>query len=394
MTSVPYSSKSAELRLTGYYSAFFAVYGIAIPLWPRWLEGQVSLENVGLVLGLSYWLKLVVVPVTSWVADTTGDRRRVMIALALIVFIGLLILPHMNGWVSYLVIWGIAGAALSTGIPLSDGLTMRLVQLLDLEFGTVRRWGSVSFMAVSLGVGALADWGGLDAIYYSILAASVLLLIAAYFTPRIYTKPDQGKAPFFKPLSLPNFPLFVVTVALLLSTHAALYGFSAIYWKSLGYSNTVITILWIVGVIAEIIMFSVSGRLIKRFGAMLMIIVAGLGGVVRWTLLAYATDLPVLVFAQLLHALTFALLYMSLIAYMTKRIPPAISASAQGLYDSLSMGVFFGILTMLAGYLFEIDPQYSFLLMTGCALLGVGLAVILLVRVRSYEKGLEQDERP
>ncbi len=386
MQTSDYSKRSAELRLSGYYTAFFAVYGIAIPLWPRWLEGQVSLEYVGLILGMSYWLKLIVVPATSWLADVTGDRRRVMIALACIVLAGIALLPWLNSWIFYMMIWGIAGAALSTGIPLSDGLTMRLVQLLGIEFGAVRRWGSVSFMVVSLGVGALADQFGLDAIYASIVAASILLLIAAWFCPKVYTEPEPNSAPFFKPLRLPNFPLFLVTVSLLLATHAALYGFSAIYWKSLGYSNTVITILWVMGVIAEIIMFSLSGRLIDRFGAMPMIIVAGCGGILRWTLLAYGESLPVIGFAQILHALTFALLYMSLISYMTKRVPPSISASAQGLYDSLSMGVFFGLLTMMAGFLFEISPSYSFLLMSGCSAVGLGLAVLLLTKVRAHEQ--------
>jgi len=386
MPIADYSQRSVELKLTGYYTSFFAVYGIAIPLWPRWLEGQVSLEYMGLVLGASYWLKLVVVPLTSWISDVTGDRRRVLIVLSLIVISGLIFLPFVSHWIWYAVIWGVAGAALSTGIPLSDGVTIRAVQLFGIEFGKVRRWGSVSFIVVTLAVGALADKFGLDAIYASILAMAVLLLIAAYFMPKIHTEPEANAAPFFKPLALPNFPLFLTAVALLLSTHAALYGFSAIYWTSVGYSNTVITVLWVVGVLAEITIFSFAGKLIGRYGAMPMIIVAGIGGVVRWSILASSTELPILVVGQLLHGLTFALLYMSMIAYMTKRIPPSIAASAQGLFDSLSMGVFFALLTMGAGYLFEINPAYSFLLMTVCSGIGVVLAVILLSKVRAAER--------
>ncbi len=386
MTQPIYTRKQAATRLTAYYTSFFAVYGIAIPLWPRWLEAQISLEYVGIVLGASYWLKLLVVPVASSIADIVGDRRRVMIFLSLMVFSGLLVLPFLDGWVPYAIVWGLAGAALSTGIPLSDGLTMRLGQLIGVEFGKVRRWGSVSFIVVSLGVGALADYFGLDAIYFSLLFTALLLIGAAFIVPKIHTPSDSKKVPIFRPLSLPNFPLFLITVALLLSTHAALYGFSAIYWKSVGYSNTTITLLWIVGVVAEIGMFSISGRLIDRFGAMPMIICAASGGMVRWTLLAASTQLPVLVVAQALHALTFALLYMALIAYMTKRIPASISASAQGLYDSLSMGVFFGILTMMAGVLYKIDPSYSFSLMAACSTVGLGLAVLLLIKVRRFEK--------
>jgi PPP family 3-phenylpropionic acid transporter len=390
MTVISYTKEQAARRLSGYYSAFFAVYGIAIPLWPRWLEGQISLEYVGIVLGAAYWLKLLIVPIASSISDSVGDRRRVMIVLSFMVFAGLLLLPFTEGWVLYALIWGVAGAALTTGVPLSDGLSVRLGQLLGMEFGKVRRWGSVSFIVSSLSVGALADYFGLDAVYWTLLFASGLLIIATFCVPRIHTPPDSNRVPLFRPLKLPNFPLFLITVALLLSTHAALYGFSAIYWKSLGYSNTVITLLWIVAVIAEIGMFSISGKLIERFGAMPMICMAAVGGVVRWLLLASQGHIAWLVFAQTLHAFTFALLYMSLIAFMSKRVPATISASAQGLYDSLSMGVFFGVLTMAAGYLYELEPAFSFYLMAGCSGFGFVLSVILLVLVRRHEASAAQ----
>jgi MFS transporter, PPP family, 3-phenylpropionic acid transporter len=394
MSTVSYSKSNAALRLTGYYTTFFAVYGITIPLWPRWLESQISLEYVGIVLGFSYWLKLIVVPTTSWIADVVGDRRRVMIALSLVLVAGLAVLPTVDGWMFYALIWGIAGAALSTGIPLSDGLTMRAGQLLGVEFGKVRRWGSVSFIVSSIVVGVLADELGISAIYFAMVVTSLFLVIGAFTVPRLHTKPIKTKVPIFEPLKLPNFSLFLVTVSLLLATHAVLYGFSAIYWKSLGYSNLSITLFWLVGVGSEIIMFSLSGRLIARFGAMPMIAVAALGGVVRWLLLAYGTDVISISIGQSLHSLTFALLYMSLIAYMSKRVPPAISASAQGLYDSLSMGVFFGVLTMAGGFLFKISPAYSFMLMAGCSAAGGLLAVLLLIRVRRYEVATKRPLKP
>ncbi|MBO6825043.1 MAG: MFS transporter [Sneathiella sp.] len=388
-----YTHRSASVRLSGYYTAFFAIYGIAIPLWPRWLEAEISLTYVGVVLGVSYWLKLIIVPVTSWIADAVGDRRQVMISLAVLLTILIALMPFFEGWVAFAVLWGLGGAFLSTGIPLSDGLTMRMGHLVGIEFGKVRRWGSFAFMLSALAVGALADHYGDDVIYWAMLVTALGLVVASYLVPAIHTPPMKDKAPLLEPLKLPNFPLFLVTVALLLSTHAALYGFSAIYWKSLGYSNLVITLLWMAGVLAEIGMFSISGRLIDRFGAMPMIVVAGIGGIIRWCLIAYATSLPLILTAQIFHAFTFALLYMSLIAYMSKRVPAAISASAQGLYDSLSMGVFFGILTMSAGLLFDMNPSYSFLAMAGCSAIGTGLAVILLVKVRRFERA-ETEQTP
>jgi hypothetical protein len=69
-------------------------------------------------------------------------------------------------------------------------------------------------------------------------------------------------------------------------------------------------------------------------------------------------------------------------------VPQAISASAQGLYDSLAMGIFFGIFTIASGWLYQINGAYTFYFMAALSTLGFVLACILLVRVRRYERGL------
>ncbi|WP_273543362.1 MFS transporter [Sneathiella sedimenti] len=386
MVVADYSKRSAYSRMSLYYIAFFSVYGIAIPLWPRWLEHHISIEYVGVVMGAAYWAKLVFVPMTSWIADVTGNRKSILIALALFVVAALIVLPHMEGWVLYALIWGAAGAALSSAVPLSDGLTLRAQQTIGIDFGKARLWGSLSFIVFSLLVGATADWYGIDAIYVAMLLTAAFLLLVSLFLPGIRTEPDKGKAPFFKPLALPNFPLFVVTVSLLLSTHAGLYGFSAIHWANIGYTNAEITLFWVIGVVAEIGMFAISGWLIGRFGATPMIAVAALGGMVRWLLLAFASSPLIIGLAQTLHALTFALLYMAFIGYIGKRVPPAISASAQGLYDSLAMGVFFGIFTIAAGWLHQLDGSYNFLFMSSLSAIGLVLALILWRRVWRFDR--------
>ncbi|MEH6526071.1 MAG: MFS transporter [Sneathiella sp.] len=382
------SKTSAYGRLSLYYVAFFSVFGIALPLWPRWLEHHVSLEYVGLVMGISYWAKLVFVPATSWMADSTGNRKTILLALSVVLIGGLILLPYLNGWVFYAIIWGAAGAALSSAIPLSDGLTLRAQQTLGIDFGRARLWGSLSFITFSLLVGWATDVFGIEAIYVAMVLTAVFLLIATISLPGIHTPPKPGKVSFFAPLALPNFPLFIVTVALLLSTHAGLYGFGSIHWNKLGFSNTQITVFWVIGVAAEIGMFAISGRLIAKYGAIPMIIAAAGGGIVRWILLGLASSVIVLVFAQILHALTFTLLYMAFIGYIAKRVPPAISASAQGLYDTLAMGIFFGVFTIAAGWLYQIEGAYSFYFMAVISAIGLILACVLLKRVRAHERQL------
>ena len=66
----------------------------------------------------------------------------------------------------------------------------------------------------------------------------------------------------FKGLGL-FVPLLIT--ALLQGSHAAYYGFSAIYWKAEGYGGTLIGYLWALGVVAEVLMFMAMRRILLRF---------------------------------------------------------------------------------------------------------------------------------
>ncbi len=378
--------KAAYYRLSGYYILFFAVYGIAVPLWPRWLEGFLSAREVGIVLATAYWLKLLYVPISSYLADKSGDRRQILITLAAIFLAGILVLPVTTDWVLVAVIWGLCGAALTSIIPLSDGLTILADQKLGLDFGRTRLWGSLSFIVFSLLVGKIVDLTGRETIYIAILIAASGLFLFSFMLPRLKTdRSSGGKTSLLAPLKLNNFPLFVTTAALLLSSHAALYGFASIHWKANGYNNTEITLFWVIGVVVEVIVFLKGSLLVSRIGAMPMISIAAIGGTLRWTLLANFTSPVLVVIAQAMHGLTFALLYMAVMAYVGKRVPIEIAASAQGLFDMLAMGIFFGFFTRMSGYLYELDPGYVFYAMTILSAIGGILSFILLYRVRKSE---------
>ena len=60
-------------------------------------------------------------------------------------------------------------------------------------------------------------------------------------------------------------------------------------------------------------------------------------------------------------------------------VPEEQSASAQGIYDSLAMGLLFGIAMAIAGWTYELTGAWAFFLMTGMSLCG-GVAVLLLHR--------------
>jgi PPP family 3-phenylpropionic acid transporter len=177
-------------------------------------------------------------------------------------------------------------------------------------------------------------------------------------------------------LAQPRFVLFVATASLLQASHAVYNGFSSLHWRAAGISETVIGELWAEGVIAEVLLFSVSGFFVARLGPIGLLMLAGICGVVRWTVLAQTTDMTALVVIQLLHAITFGAVHLGAMHFVARNAPPGLSATAQGIYAS-SSGLAMGLAMIGAGSLFASFQGKAFFAMAAISAVGTGLALLL-----------------
>jgi PPP family 3-phenylpropionic acid transporter len=132
-------------------------------------------------------------------------------------------------------------------------------------------------------------------------------------------------------------------------------------------------------VVAEILLFAVAGAMIRRLGPTRLLLLAAAAGMIRWTMLGLTTSVGWLALAQLLHAFTFSGTLVAAISYIQQSVPEDQSASAQGLYDGLAMGLFFGIAMAAAGRIYATTPEAAFFLMAALSAVG-GLGALLLHR--------------
>ena len=97
--------------------------------------------------------------------------------------------------------------------------------------------------------------------------------------------------------------------------HGALYAFYSIYLESAGYSKSVIGLLWMLGVVAEVAVFFWLPQLMRRFSLRALLIASFVSAALRFAAIGWAADLlAVLVAAQLLHAATFGSFHAASIA--------------------------------------------------------------------------------
>ena len=175
------------------------------------------------------------------------------------------------------------------------------------------------------------------------------------------------------------FVTFVCSAALLQASHAALYGFATLRWLDAGISERVVGLLWAEGVVVEVLLFTLGHRLLRRLSVPAIFALAATAGVLRWTLLGASTELAVLGFAQALHALTFAATHLAAVTHISRTVDSDRTATAQGLYSGLAMGLVFGCAMLAAGFAYQLDPRYAFFAMAGLSL-GGGIGALLLAR--------------
>ncbi|CAA7623392.1 Major facilitator superfamily permease [Candidatus Terasakiella magnetica] len=369
------TANRAALRLAAYYAAIFSAVGIQIPFWPLWLkERGLSATEIGLLMAATYMTRIVANPLVGHWVDHRGDRKRPMLILALAGAACWLLFPPLHSFTAILVVTVLAVGLFAGLMPVGDSLAMMMVHLHQLDYGRVRLWGSLAFIVTATLVGrVLEDWS--PTILPWLIAAGLLLTAASCTSlPDARIPSSDSKPPPVMPLlKSPAFLLFIGAMALNQAAHTVYYAFATIHWKAAGLSDTVIGLLWSEGVVAEILLFMVSNRVVAKLGPGGLLLAAALGGVLRWIVLGACADLTWIAASQILHAATFGCAHLGAMHFLPRAVPPALSVRAQGLYAALAIGLLPGLITPLSGRLYDSLGGSAFFAMAG---LSAGSAVL------------------
>ena len=381
--TTPRQSERTALRLGSFYAASFLVVGVQLPFWPLWLAGRgLDARQIAMVFAAAIWAKVIATPALGALADRLGRRRAVMVALAAAACLAYAGLWPEAGFWKLIALNVVAGVAQSALMPLGDSIMLAAVRDQRLDYGRIRVWGSLSFILAASGGGAalsLAASGapGGNAVLILVLIASTVLLAACAWLPEAGRSAIPIRARWAALGQLAGdrrFWLFVVSAATLQASHQLYYGFGTLYWRGLGFSDTVIGALWAEGVVAEIALFWYSAPLVARLGPLGLMLLGGGAGIVRWSLMGLLPGLAAAAGLQGLHALTFGAAHLGAMHFMARRVPPSAAASAQSLYAALSAGLGSGLVMLIAGALYAAygGHAYPFMaLLSAAGLCGV-----------------------
>lgn len=349
--------RSTRWLALSYFTYFFS-YSVFLPFWGVWLKDEgISSESIGLLLGAGLTARFLG---TLIIAPTIKDPAHLITGLRILALLTLAFTVGYwfgNSW-AWLMLT-ISGFSLFFGplVPLSDALASTLQRQITMDYGKIRVWGSIAFVIGSAVTGELVSAFGHNAILYSLTAGVLAMLLGMLLQPSV--KPvgesrqkNASTISWRILLSESSVWRFLLCVTLMQGAHAAYYGFSAIYWQSAGYSASVVGYLWSLGVVAEIVVFTFSNQLFRRWSARNMLLLSACSGVVRWLMMGAFIDLPWLILIQVLHCGSFTVCHLAAMRFIAAR-PQNQVIRLQSIYSALAMGGGIAVMTMFSGFLFE-----------------------------------------
>ncbi|HAT3278667.1 TPA: 3-phenylpropionate MFS transporter [Serratia marcescens] len=349
--------QSTRWLALSYFTYFFS-YGIFLPFWGVWLKGEgIAPETIGMLLGAGLVARFLG---SLLIAPRVKDPSHLVSALRLLALLPLAFAVGFcfgNGWGWLMLV--IAGFNLffSPLVPLTDALAGTWQKQIRMDYGRVRLWGSLAFVIGSALTGQLVAVWGHNAILYSLIFSVLAMLLGMLLKPSVM---PQGEARTHSGAERSLWALlkegpvwrFLLCVTLLQGAHAGYYSFGSIYWQEAGYSASTIGYLWSLGVVAEVIIFASSNVLFRRWNARNLLLLSACCGVLRWSLMAYSTELGWLLLIQILHCGTFTVCHLAAMRFIAARQGQEV-IRLQAVYSALAMGGGIAVMTVIAGFLFE-----------------------------------------
>lgn len=377
------SNTAYSIRLSAIYVGWFSVIGVQMPFWPVWLENRgLGSSDIGLVLMLGLLIKVASAPFLAQIADRYGVRRNLIIVLAVASLASHALFAWADGFVAIMLVTALSSLFYPAIIPMADNLALLIARDRGLHYGRMRLWGSISFVAVSMAGGVIVDATTEAMVLWLVLGGLVLLIIVASLAPKEKGAAAKGShgygmtARFATLFKDKRFVVVLIAAGMVQAGHGVYYTFGTIYWRQAGLADDVIGLLWALGVGAEIVLFAVIGGVGSRISSAKLMMVAAIAGIVRWTLMPMVDGIVPIVLLQCLHGFTFGACHLAAIQYIARHIPIELSATAQSLYSSLSMGLLLAGSTVMSGYLSESMGAASYWVMALFCLAGLVLAIV------------------
>jgi MFS transporter, PPP family, 3-phenylpropionic acid transporter len=375
-------------RLSTFYFIYFAILGVLLPYWSPYLASiGFSYSQIGDLMAIIMATKIIAPNIWAWLAD----RRHS--SMPLVRLASLLAVLAYTGVFFGTTFWWLALIMMSftffwhAVLPQVEVNTLNHLGDDAHRYGRVRLWGSFGFIVASLLLGTALDTYPPSLVLSVLLALLAALFISTLFIPEVSKHlPEARHNIVHYIMKRPELIAFLFVCFLLQASHAPYYTFYTLYLTEFGYSKSLIGVLWAFGVVCEIGVFLVMHRFLKTHHFRNLLIMSCVVTGLRWFMIGqFPENLPLLVLAQTLHAVSFGLFHGVAVAMIHRYFTGHHQHRGMALYGSVSFGAGGAIGSFVSGYSMGwFGPSATFMI-AGLVVWAAALVALFWVRAAFRE---------
>lgn len=344
-------------RLSGFYFVYFAALGSIIPYWSIYLQSVgFSAVDIGLLVAILLGTKVVAPNIWSWFSDRF-ERPVTMIRIASFLSaasFAAIFYDDGFGWIATIML--LFSFFWNATLPQFEAVTLFHLKEDAHRYSLIRTWGSVGFILIVILIGKGLDYLSITHLPVLILALLVSIWLISLTVPAPPPHSvEENEVPWLPIAKSPQVLAFFIVCFLIQASHGPYYVFYTISLDGQGYSGGATGLLWAIGVIAEVLLFIVMHRLLKRYSLRTILLTSLSLTTLRWLLIAYGSShLGLLLFAQLLHAASFGANHAVAIHLLHRYFKGRNQLKGQALYSGVSFGLGGVVGSLYSGYLWDI----------------------------------------
>lgn len=372
-------------RLYFISAAAFATIGLYLTYFPVWLAARgLNDSEIALVTGVPLAVRIFVTPVTAFIADKRGIAITLAVC-ATAMFAGYFALGFVKGFMPVFLGALLAISAQGTMPSLADALSLSEIRRLEkaglppVRYGRVRMGASLSALVMMLASGWIVQILPGERIILAIIVLALLSAGAAIWAGLTMRKvrfdPTASGGLTEDPAHLRLAFICIAAGSLTQASHAEVYSFGTLLWKSQGFSPPFIGVAWAMGVAAECILFFTAEHYFggaKNAARFLML--GASAAVLRWSVMSLHPPAAIALALQAMHALTFASTYLGTVLLLGSLAGRNHRARMQGWYSTAS-SLAMAVSTIASGWLTSRYGAGAYLAMACLAGCGLVFAV-------------------
>jgi MFS transporter, PPP family, 3-phenylpropionic acid transporter len=373
-SQIPIASHVAPKRFAGrlalFYGASFGLIGTHLPFFPVWLKAVgIDASWIGIITAVPAVTRFTILPFVTTLAEKHQTLRGAMMATAFLTALGFAVVGSQQQALAVFLAYAATACVWTPTVPLTDGYALKGVARYGLNYGPLRLWGSAAFVVGALGCGLLVDVIAAQNLIWVIVAvAGLSALVSLGLRPLDPSR--AAPAALHRAAALlrrPGFLAIIVASALIQGSHAAYYTFASITWQASGLGGLTIAGLWVLGVLAEIVVFALSPRF--TLPPMALVTIGALSALARWLITAQEPSVAVLALVQTSHGLSYGLTQVGTMGLLVRHVPAHVMARGQG-YLAACSGIVASCASILSGAVYARYGQGVYYVMAAMALSG------------------------